>query len=63
MESDLNVQVLQENEARIQTTKNERPRSKRDVVRITSILTGHWPVGEHAANLAIPYTTPPIVAA
>lgn len=29
--------------------------SRKDIARATAIYTGHWPVGEHAARLGIPY--------
>lgn len=32
-------------------------RTRKDIARLTAITTGHWPIGDHAARLGIPYNT------
>lgn len=36
-------------------TENLIKLSRRDIARTVAVLTGHWPIGEHAARLGIPF--------
>lgn len=38
-------------------TRELLSRTRRDIARVTAITTGHWPIGEHAARLGIPFNT------